>query len=410
MSGFLVELRRTPVRWTVLPLLIASAAMVFLVGGEWRGSWPETSAAATRAAIPLMVAAVGIAAHRSSQFRRSGSETILAARPPYQVELTRLAADTVWLGAVYLLCTVSAWAATAGAPGGPWPEYVLFGVSGVVFALALGHFIGRVLPSRFTGAIAAVGGFLLFSLVFGSQSSPLADVVFYHAVDVRLSATHMAWRLVVTVFAVAAMCTVSALMSRDTRLKGAATAGGFFSVATLVCMAAMPGNDSSLLENRRPETPVCAPGGGSTVCVWPEHAKRLDGAVDAAQKVIAAAQGVLPAPERYTEQGLERNGLGGFTLDHGQRDLLHTMLLELTSPHKTWCEEEPEEKAERRMYAGLRLEAWMEARVTGSSKLPDYVYSGDTGWQSEVRRALTLPNADQVTQAKRWAREMRASC
>ncbi|MFI5616585.1 hypothetical protein [Streptomyces sp. NPDC051567] len=328
------------------------------------------------------------------------------------MELTRLTADAIWLSAVYLLCTVSTWIATAttGAPGGPWPEYALFGVSGVVFALALGYFIGRVLPSRFTGAIAAVGGFMLFSLVFGSQSSPLANVVFYHAIDVRLSATHMAWRLTVTVFAVAAMCTVSALMSRDVRLKGAASAGGFFSAATLVCIVAMPGNDSALLENRRVETPVCAPGGESTVCVWPEHAKRLPEAVDAVEKVAAAAQDVLPAPDRYTEEGLERDGSGGFTLDHGQKDLLHTALLQLTSPHKTWCEGESADRTELRMYAGLRLEAWLEARAMGSRELPAYEYSGDTGWQSDVRRVLSLPNADQVAQAKQWAHGMRAAC
>ncbi|MFJ1823532.1 hypothetical protein [Streptomyces sp. NPDC088178] len=391
-------------------MLIAAAAMVFLVGADWRGSWPETSAAATRAAIPLMVAAVGMAAHRASRIRRSGADVLLAARPLYQVELTRLTADAVWLSAVYLVCTAFTCIVTAGAPGRPWPEYALFGLSGVVFALALGYFVGQVLPSRFTGAIAAVGGFMLFSLVFSSQSSPLTNVVFYHAIDVRLSDTHLAWRLAVTVLAVAAMCTVSSLKSRDRSMKGAASAGGLFSVATLICIAAMPGNDSDLLETRQAEKPVCAPGGGSSVCVWPEHAKRLPEAVDAAEKAAAAAKGVLPAPKRYAEQGLERNGSGGFTLDHGPKDLLHTALLELTSPHKIWCEGKTEAETERKMYAGLQLEGWLEARAAGSRALPAYEYSGDTGWQSDVRRVLSLPSADQVAPAKQWAREMQAPC
>ncbi|MEU7023818.1 hypothetical protein ABZ990_24600 [Streptomyces sp. NPDC046203] len=422
MSGFLIEFRRTPVRWLALPLLLASAAMVFLVGGPWQGSWPETSAAATRAALPLTVAAVGIAAHRSSQLRRSGTDTLLAARRPFQVELARLAADAVWLCGVYLLCTGAAWiaTATAGAPGGPWPEYVLFGISGIVFALALGHFTGRLLPTRFTGAIAAVGGFLLFTLVFGSQSSPLATLVFYHSIDVRLSATHLAWRLVATVLAVAAMGTVGGLIDRDTRRKGATAAGGFFSVATLICVLAMPGNGTELLERRPAEPAACAPGGGSTVCVWPEHAGRLDEAVDTARKIGAAADGVLPPPDRYRETGLARDGAGGFTLDHGRKDLLHTMLLELTDPHKTWCESgsesgsESEDANRRRMYAGLQVEAWLEARATGSGKLPDYTYAGDTGWQTDVRRVLALPDSGpdsgQVAAAKGWVREMRAPC
>ncbi|MFJ2018186.1 hypothetical protein [Streptomyces nodosus] len=191
---------------------------------------------------------------------------------------------------------------------------------------------------------------------------------------------------------------------------GAAGAAGFFSLATLVCVVAMPGSDSALLETRRVGTPVCEAGGGGTVCVWPEHAHRLPEAVAAADRVARAARGVVPAPERYAEQGLERDGTGGFTLDHGRKDLLHTMLLELTGPHQTWCESEPEALAERRMYAGLRLETWLEARAMDSGKLPAYTYSGDTTWLSDVRRARKLPTAEQTTRAKEWARDMAAPC
>ncbi|MFY1676604.1 MULTISPECIES: hypothetical protein [unclassified Streptomyces] len=49
MTGWWIELRRTPARWVAPPLLAVGLAMVFLVDGDWRGSWPETSAAATRA-------------------------------------------------------------------------------------------------------------------------------------------------------------------------------------------------------------------------------------------------------------------------------------------------------------------------------------------------------------------------
>ncbi|WP_431781515.1 DUF7224 domain-containing protein [Streptomyces chumphonensis] len=410
MTGFLIEFRRTPMQWAALPLFAASAVMVFLVGGSWEGSWPETSAATTRAAVPLMIAGVGLAAQQASRLRRSGSDLLLAARPLPQVELTRLAADAAWLSLVYLLCTVAAWATAVGAPGGPWLEYPVFGLSGIVFALALGHVLGRLAPTRFTGAVAAIGGFLLFSLVFSTNFSPLAYTAFYHAIDVRLSSVHLTWRLVVMALALAAACTVGWLLDTGGRRVATSGTGAFFSAATLIVVAAMPGSGSLLLADRETEEPVCAPGGGSSVCVWPEHADRLPEAVEAAGKVALAAEGVLPPPARYSEHGLGDGGTGGFTLDHGSRDLLHTLLLELTDAHKTWCEDESEKDLQNRVNAGLRLEAWLEARATRSAELPSYDYAGDVSWQQEVRDVLTLPEPRQVETATTWAEEMRAPC
>ncbi|GAB3956209.1 DUF7224 domain-containing protein [Streptomyces sparsus] len=410
MTGFLVEFRRTPVRWAALPLFAAAAAMVFLVGGPWQGSWPETSAAATRAAVPLMIAGVGLAAQQSSRLRRSGSDLLLAARPLPQVELTRLAADAAWLCLVYVLCTACAWIATVGAPGGPWLDYTLFGLSGIVLALALGHLVGRVAPTRFTGAVAAIGGFLLFTLVFSSNSSPLANIAFYHSIDVRLSPVHLAWRLAVMALALAAACTVGWALESNGRRKATSGTGVFFSAATLVAIVAMPGSDSLLLQSRQTEEPVCAQGDGGVVCVWPEHADRLPEAVEATEKAAQAAEGVLPSPARYMEQGLENSGTGGFTLDHGSGDLLHTVLVEMTESHKKWCESESQEEMQVRVEAGLKLEAWLEARASGSSALPSYEYSGDTSWQQDVREAMDLPEAQQIELAKKWVKEMRASC
>ncbi|WP_256077071.1 DUF7224 domain-containing protein [Streptomyces sp. BpilaLS-43] len=410
MTGFLVEFRRTPLRWAVLPLLAAAAAMVFLVGDSWQGSWPETSAAATRAAVPLMIAGVGLAAQQSSRLRRSGSDLLLAARPLPQVELTRLSADAAWLCLTYVLCTACAWVATVGAPGGPWLEYPLFGLSGIIFALALGHLLGRIAPTRFTGAIAAIGGFLLFSLVFSSNSSPLANIAFYHSIDVRLSPTHLAWRLAVMVLALAAACTVGWVLESSGRRKVTSGTGVFFSAATLIAIVAMPGNGSLLLENRQAEEPVCAQSAESSVCVWPEHADRLPEAVEAAKKITQAAEGVLLPPAQFMEQGLGEAGAGGFTLDHGSQDLLHTVLIEMTESHKKWCEEEPERKMQVRVDAGLRLEAWLEARAAKYTKLPSYEYSGDTSWQQDVRAVMALRDSQQVESATKWVKEMQAPC
>ncbi|QEU85602.1 DUF7224 domain-containing protein [Streptomyces viridosporus] len=410
MTGFLVEFRRTPLRWAALPLFAAAAAMIFFVGDPWQGSWPETSAASTRAAVPLMIAGVGLAAQQSSRLRRSGSDLLLTARPLPQVELARLAADAAWLCLVYVLCTACAWITAAGAPGGPWLDYPLFGLSGIIFALALGHFIGRIAPTRFTGAIAAIGGFLLFSLVFSSNSSPLAYIAFYHSIDVRISSAHLAWRLAITVLALAAACTVGWVLESSGRRKSTSITGVFFSAATLIAIGAMPGNGSLLLEGRQAEEPVCAPSGESSVCVWPEHADRLPEAVEAARKVAQAAEGVLSPPARYMEQGLGEGGTGGFTLDHGPRDLLHTVLIEMTDSHKNWCEEESEKKMQIRVDAGLRLEAWLEARATRSTQLPSYEYSGDTSWQQDVLKVMKLPDSQQVEFATQWAKEMRTPC
>ncbi|MCZ9343807.1 hypothetical protein NGM37_39285, partial [Streptomyces sp. TRM76130] len=187
-------------------------------------------------------------------------------------------------------------------------------------------------------------------------------------------------------------------------------AGGLVFGITLVCVLVMPGSGSVLLEQRPAGDPVCRPGGGTSVCVWPEHEHRLAEAVTTADKVARAAEGVLSPPARYTEQGLVRGGSGGFTLDHSSRDLLHTLLLQATDSSKRWCDTEPEDQMQARMYAGLRLDAWLEARATGSRTLPSYDYSGDTSWQDEVRHVLPLPERDQKETARKWVSAMGAPC
>ncbi|MCW8218413.1 DUF7224 domain-containing protein [Streptomyces griseolus] len=410
MTGYFIELRRTPVRWFAAPLFAASLALVFLVGEDWRGSWPETSAAATRAGIPLVIGAVGLAAHRTSQLRRSGVDDLLSARPLPEVEAARLAADATWLSVVYLVSTAVTWVMTAGAPGAPWPEYPLFGVVGIVFAVALGYFAGCLLPSRFTGAAAAVVGFALFALVFDTQSSPLTHSLFHQSIDLRLSSTHLGWRITIAVLAVGAAVTVGQAVTEGLRRRAALMPAAAFCVLTLLAVAVSPGNGSSLQEYRTPSATACASADNGTVCVWPEHERRLPEAMAAVKKMRAVSENVLSLPERYTEDGLNGPGTGGFTLDHGTGALVTSLAAETTNALWPQCAHEGDAMVERRSAAAVKLNAWLDSRARGSRKPPSYDLVGDATGPAEVKRVLALPVPEQTPYVKRWAGALAAPC
>ncbi|WP_051835820.1 DUF7224 domain-containing protein [Streptomyces sp. NRRL WC-3549] len=410
MTGYLIELRRTPVRWFAAPLLAASLALVFLVGEDWQGSWPETSAAATRAGIPLVIGAVGLAAHRTSQLRRSGVDVLLSARPLPAVEGARLAADASWLSGVYLVSTAVTWAMTVGAPGAPWPEYPLFGVAGIVFAVALGYVAGCLLPSRFTGAAAAVAGFALFGMVVDTQSSPLAHSLFHQSIGLRLSSAHLGWRIALAVLAVGAAVTVGQAVAEGRRRRAALVPGTAFCVLTLLAVAVSPGNGSSLQEHRTPSATACAPADDGTVCVWPEHEPRLPEAVAAVGKMRAVSANVLSLPERFTEDGLNGPGAGGFTLDHGAGALLDSLAAETTNALWPQCGREEDAVLERRSAAAVKLNSWLDSRARGSRTPASYDLVGDAADPAEVKRVLGRPVPEQTPYVRRWAGVLAAPC
>ncbi|MCE7082945.1 hypothetical protein [Streptomyces sp. ST2-7A] len=132
-----------------------------------------------------MVAAMALCADRAARAPRVGGSSPVFSRPLHHAALARLAADLFWLLSAYTVPVLILWAVTwrAGIPGTPWFEYPVFGMTGIIFAAAVGHLAGELTPGRFIGLIAATGALVLFLFVFPS-SSPLATMVPYQTISV----------------------------------------------------------------------------------------------------------------------------------------------------------------------------------------------------------------------------------
>ncbi|NJQ07305.1 DUF7224 domain-containing protein [Streptomyces lonarensis] len=417
MTGYRIELRRSPLRWWYLPLVALAAAMAVLPGA-WQDSWPRASAAASAAALPLMVAGCGLVAHRAGAAARRGADAPVASRRGSTAELVSLAADATWLAAAHLTAVAVVWGAAlaVGLPGAPWPEYPLFGLAGVVLAAAVGHVLGRLLPTRYTPVLATVGGYVLFLAVM-ADGSPLTATIGYQGVEQRLSATHLVWRLALVALAVTAVVLLTGGRSdarpsgrrpaRSMRLAGPAAAA-----ALLVGVVAMPsGPEAGFHTARTSADPACdGTVDDGEVCVWPEHAHRLPDAVDMAGRLAAAGEGVIPAGVVHREVGLAGAGAvgQGFLLDHGRGDLARTMAGGSVAATLPVCDRwGPQEWA---VQDALTL--WLELRALDTDRLPNrgsFSSGEDADRTDEVVRVLALPHAEQTARARAWTAELEAA-
>lgn len=414
MTGFLIEWRRSPLRWWALPLIGLACLLTLSTGGFPPDSWPRASAAATAAGLPFMIGALALCADRAARAHRNADTSPVSARPPHHAALTRLAADLGWLLPAYTVPVLILWTATwrAGAPGSPWLEYPVFGMTGIIFAAGLGHLAGTLAPSRFTGLIAATGALVLFLFVF-TQDSPLTASVPYQAISFRLAETHLMWRAAAAACAVILAIAAPHLAARLTarrdgvpRLPRPARTPLLAAGALAGVLLAMPNNPDAPLVGPRtsPAEPVCAQASGSEVCVWPEHAHRLKDAVSAVTAVHTRGLDILPPADRYTEDGLSGTG---FLLDHGKGDLLATLVTQQMDEVTVWCTPEPDPD---RMLHHQALSLWLETRVRQLDAPPSYGHYGDTSHVDEVTRVLALPEQEQLNEAQQWAHSVSQPC
>ncbi|WP_338315527.1 hypothetical protein [Streptomyces bohaiensis] len=415
MTGYRIALRRSPLRWWYLPLVALAVAMAVLPGA-WQDSWPRASAAMSAAAWPLMVAGCGLVAHRAAAAVRRGADAPVAARPGSAAELAALAADATWLAAAHLtaVAVISGAALAARLPGAPWPEYPLFGLAGVVLAAAIGHVLGRLLPTRYTPVLATVGGYLLFFVMLAEQS-PLTATIGYQGVDQRLSATHLVWRLALVALAVTAVVLLTGVRN-DPRpagrrpLRALPLAAPAAAAALLLGLLVMPSGAGAGFHTARTSTDaVCDTAGDGEVCVWPEHAHRLPAAVDMSGRLATAGEGVVPAGVAHREVGLPRAGAAGqgFSLDYGRADLARTMASDSVVAALPLCERwGPQEWA---VQDALTL--WLELRALDTDRPPKRggFSSGEAVDRTdEVLRVLALPHAEQTVRARAWKAELAA--
>lgn len=158
-TPLIIELRRGPGLYA-LPILIAAGGISAWQEMATPSVWTYATqgvAASVRLAAPV---ATGVAAWAGVRGRRCGTLHVerLGARTPAAGPILEAAALICWAVGAYVLLggAIFLWTATRATWGGPNWSWVAATGLGLALTVALGFFVGRMLPWRFTPLGAAV--------------------------------------------------------------------------------------------------------------------------------------------------------------------------------------------------------------------------------------------------------------
>ncbi|MCG5473030.1 hypothetical protein LADH09A_000914 [Micromonospora sp. LAH09] len=370
----LIELRRSPMRWLFVPLVVLGTVLLFGLDREWIGVWPQTSAYAQRPVMFLSAAAAAAAAWSSGRAARQGMADRISAsaRRPEIVEAMRIAATGAYAIAAYAAVVVAAVVTTALATDdiAIWPSYLLLGATTIITATAIGDLAGRHLHTKIAAPIAGAG---VLVVVFATTSQPVFSfVVLSGRPQVELTPRALAARTFLSVVAVVAAVVWSPRtpLSRQFRLPAVQRVGAAL-VAVVVGGLAVTGVAAAGEVSRprdAPAEPRCA-GTNIRVCVWPENRKYLPHALDLAER-ITAATAMTPKPVTsitFVEEGLRRSPTGqddGFPLGITDFSTAYMMTLQMLPPFGT-CES----------YDSPQTQSWTEAWI----RVMDWILVGSAG-------------------------------
>ncbi|MBQ1018400.1 hypothetical protein KBX71_11075 [Micromonospora sp. D93] len=376
--------------------------LVFGRPGEWTTVWSQASARAQWPVLIMGPALAAVAAWSGGRARRDGmrEQVSRAARPAWHIELARFAVVVLLGLLIYAVAplAVLATAAANGAPGRPWPGYVLLGAGTLVICAAIGHLAGTRFSSRAAPPLVAITTFTALSWL---QDDPrFAMSVLSGHPQVALAPSALAVRLALALAATAAAVAGAAVLGRrtmglDIRFERVLLAGGV--VATLALAGAMPVTGPLRVERPAPARPACA-GEQPEVCVWPEEQRHLEDAVQTSRRLAAATANAIPLPVTLHEEGLSGTGpQSGFWVGYGERAMA-TSMISAVLPARWTCDTMAAEQ--RRAWAenSVMLRTWLAVRVTGDDgileRTPPQV-------QSRVREVLSREPLQQAS----WARD-----
>lgn len=169
MSGRLLRLE---LRRNVLPVLLPVLVLLLAVSPIARhlrpvALWYDRSGDLQSSLQVIGTITAAAAAWMAGREHRRGMTDLVGSTPrdPWTRSLTTLAATAGWAVLVYavlavVILTVTATQATWGGPV-PWP--ILSGLTGLLATVAVAHAVGRVVPSRFTPPLTAVGVFAVMA-------------------------------------------------------------------------------------------------------------------------------------------------------------------------------------------------------------------------------------------------------
>jgi hypothetical protein len=381
MSALWLQMRSTPARWAVVPLTAAAVAFLFGRDRFWIGIWPESGAAAQVSAFFLSIFAAGVTAFIASSVEVRGlvDQERSAAIRPLLIELHRFGAAFIWLFLPYVAVGAVAFVVTATRDFPPgvagFFSYLLLGVVVMVFGAASGWLVGRLLPPLIAAVCAALGWFILLSVVGDSSgATPVSGPPWY---EVRLGV--VALRLAAVALLALVVCALpSKADERNNRF-------AYRLVASVIALglAVIVHSSTTVRVHRAPVAkPLCVQ---ATIqyCLWPEHVKYVP-LIKTVDAQVAALPGHLPLPARVVDYALSGRikwineydaiDLPGdfppeFEISDGSRwGLARGVASAIVSSVFADCSPDaPEDPQQRRD----ELLAWIEWRLAGGGT-PDY--------------------------------------
>jgi hypothetical protein len=400
VTALLIELRRSPLRWWAPGIVALTLLLSFGFEASWQDVWSQASA---RAQYPVLFVApvlAAAAAWSASRTRRRGFDAHLHTmyRPRWQAEMAHLCATLIYAAGCYLVgaVTVLVVAASAGPPGLPWPSYLVLGLIATTAVVTVGHLLGLLTPPLISPVLAAVFGYL--AIVYTYPYPQWAFWVVSGRPQAEILLPPLAARFVVAVALVLVVLTAAAWSARDLRNRRSRPAA-LLAVVALVGSLALVDTAGPLRGHREPPTPVCSEG-TPRVCVWPDHALRLERLATLAERLPAASLGLLDVPDTFYEEGL-RGPAPGITMAAGrppyeltlqnERSALAMMIHQMI-PHSPECPGNPAPDLREVSRARDRLFAWVYSRTVDSTE----AFADDQPLQEELDRVLVTPEPEQV--------------
>ncbi|MFJ1644417.1 ABC transporter permease [Streptomyces sp. NPDC088258] len=407
MRIFLMELRRSPLRWW-LPVLIAlDLAVLFGRARWWVGVWPQASAAAQ---VPSFYVGPFLAAYASwsaGRIHRLGFEDQLTAgsKSRWKVELIHLSVTVVFGLAAYSIGALVAAAASfddAGA-GFLWPGYLLLGSTLIVLCAAVGHIAGRWFPSPFSiPVISGLACFVALAMIGGPSKAEL--FVLSGAPNIELTSQGLALRmtlaLAVVAFAVHAPRVLTGYSEGSVKLGTRLPAVGCIAL-TVACLVGMLSSGPLRVARQAPNTPLCTTA-KPKICLWPEEKKYLPQVEDIARRVSELPP-KIKSPGVFYEEGLRKNASNDtdFTIFEGSMwEVANSMSIAISrTSTPPYCPAETNTAEDRRIMAYFELDSWLAARISGAGQ-PANIHGGPPGVdQKEIAKIIKWPKVDQES----WA-------
>jgi hypothetical protein len=415
VNALWLNLRTSPLRWTLPPLVVLTLAVLYFQPPYWRGIWPETGAAAQVPAFFLSVIAAGAAAWISGATSRHRLDEQLAAAavPTATAEAYRLGASAIILTAPYLVGQAVAFVVTAvDSPAGfrLWLGYLGLGLLTMLFSIAWGWVIGRYFGAAYSALVALLSWLVFESFVGSSAALNVVGGPAWKQVDTATLALRMA---VVAVFLVAVALTPVRRSGSSGRWWRGAMAGTLVPVAAAGVAIATTMVTTGVVDRPVPRSPVCVEG-RIEMCLWPENEKYVP-IVRSIDATVATLPAEFRLPGTLYEYGLRRDHFddagttytelaGDFDISEGSRWGLATgvsnAILDATLGSCDW-----DAILAAKELGPEALKKWVEFHLMRSAT-PEYRTSGVSedmrdAWATAARTFIELPAEGQSA----WARE-----